>query len=251
MTAALLHQFTFSHYNEKVRWALDFKRIPHRRRSHLPGPHAIAITRLSGQKSVPVLCLEDGVTAGSAAIIDVLERRYPEPPLYPAAEPERAQAKEVQRWFDEEVGPHLRRAFFFALLPDSRYIAELFLIDRGALVRASYRAAFPAIRAVMKRDMAITADGAEYGRARTKEALDRVIQRAAGGGYLVGDRFGIADLTAAAILSPAFLPPQFPYPLPQPVSPFLERWCALWADHPAASWVREIYSRHRGTAMGG
>jgi glutathione S-transferase len=34
-----LLQFRHSPYNEKVRWALDLKRLPHRRRSLLPGPH--------------------------------------------------------------------------------------------------------------------------------------------------------------------------------------------------------------------
>ena len=34
-----LLQFRHSPYNEKVRWALDLKRVPHRRHSLLPGPH--------------------------------------------------------------------------------------------------------------------------------------------------------------------------------------------------------------------
>ena len=32
----VLWQLELSHYNEKVRWALDHKRIPHRRRALLP-----------------------------------------------------------------------------------------------------------------------------------------------------------------------------------------------------------------------
>ena len=50
-----LHQFPFSHYNEKARWALDWKGVPHVRRSYLPGPHMLPVYRLSGQRSVPVL----------------------------------------------------------------------------------------------------------------------------------------------------------------------------------------------------
>ena len=37
--AVTLHQFRYSHFNEKVRWALDFKGIAHERVSELPGPH--------------------------------------------------------------------------------------------------------------------------------------------------------------------------------------------------------------------
>jgi hypothetical protein len=43
-----LIQFRYSPYNEKVRWALDFKRVPHVRRSLLPGPHRL---RAASQRS--------------------------------------------------------------------------------------------------------------------------------------------------------------------------------------------------------
>jgi hypothetical protein len=36
-----LWQFRASPYNEKVRWALDLKQVPHRRRSVLPGLHHV------------------------------------------------------------------------------------------------------------------------------------------------------------------------------------------------------------------
>ena len=49
-------QLHVSHYVEKVRWALDYKRIPHIRRSLLPGLHAVKTKRLTGDTSTaPVL----------------------------------------------------------------------------------------------------------------------------------------------------------------------------------------------------
>ena len=36
----VLWQLQISHYVEKVRWALDYKRVPHVRRTLLPGLHA-------------------------------------------------------------------------------------------------------------------------------------------------------------------------------------------------------------------
>ena len=55
----VLWQLELSHYNEKVRWALDYKRIPHIRRSLLPGLHIIEARRLTGDMSTtPVLTLE-------------------------------------------------------------------------------------------------------------------------------------------------------------------------------------------------
>jgi hypothetical protein len=37
METPVLFQFTYSHFNEKARWALDLKHVPHVRHSLLPG----------------------------------------------------------------------------------------------------------------------------------------------------------------------------------------------------------------------
>ena len=64
-----LLQFRHSPYNEKVRWALDLKRVPHRRRSLLPGPHMATVRKLTGRTTTPVLILDDGrALDGSARI---------------------------------------------------------------------------------------------------------------------------------------------------------------------------------------
>jgi glutathione S-transferase len=55
-----LLQFRHSPYNEKVRWALDLKRVPHTRRSLLPGPHVATVRRLTGRTHTPVLVPDDG-----------------------------------------------------------------------------------------------------------------------------------------------------------------------------------------------
>ncbi|MBW2292390.1 MAG: glutathione S-transferase N-terminal domain-containing protein, partial [Deltaproteobacteria bacterium] len=43
-----LYEFSLSHYNEKARWALDYKGIPYRSRPVLPGFHQGILRRLSG-----------------------------------------------------------------------------------------------------------------------------------------------------------------------------------------------------------
>lgn len=245
MNPPVLHQFRFSHYNEKVRWVLDHKRIPHRRRSYLPGMHILPMLRLSGQKQVPVWCEDGRAIAGSAAIVDHLERRHPDPPLLPADPTERVRALDVQRYFDDEVGAPLRAAAFAEWLDDGAYMTALFTGHTGALTRGAYRAAFPLIRVAMRADMQLTPTRAEQGLARAVEAFDFVAANAGPRGYLVGDRFTIADLAAAAILSPAVLPAEFPYPVPQPCSPAFRGFIERWAAHPGATWVRDMYRRHR------
>src|SRR3954452_9210651 len=79
----VLWHLKVSHYNEKARWALDYKRIPHLRRAAIPGRHAKIARELWGGETLPVLDLGDDVVGDSTRIIEVLERRWPERPLYP------------------------------------------------------------------------------------------------------------------------------------------------------------------------
>src|SRR4051794_36797289 len=108
----LLWHLPISHFSEKVRWALDWKQVPHRRRVMPPGLHPFAGLVLTGGRgfTMPVLVLEDGRRVGdSTAIIALLEERGGERPLYPSSRAERARALELEEWFDEEVGPHARQ----------------------------------------------------------------------------------------------------------------------------------------------
>jgi glutathione S-transferase len=69
-----LWHFRVSHYNEKVRWALDHKRWPHTRKTLIPGLHVATARWLSGQNQVPILRIDGRVPAGSARILDEIER---------------------------------------------------------------------------------------------------------------------------------------------------------------------------------
>ena len=84
--AVVLHQFNFSHFNDKARWALSYKGVEYTRETYLPGPHMPAIRKLSGQTSTPVLDWHGKVIAGSAAVIAHLELAAPSPALIPADE---------------------------------------------------------------------------------------------------------------------------------------------------------------------
>ena len=246
MSAVELFQFQFSHYNEKARWALDWKRIAHVRRSYLPGLHLVPIRRLSGQPSLPVLRDGGQVIAGSARIIEHLEHRQPAPPLYPSDAAARVRALEIQQWFDEEVGAPVRAAFFHEVLPEGAYAQSLFTGGSDSATRLLYRALFPGIRAVMRKTMQLSTESAERGRVRTQEAFEFVVKHAGRDGYLIGNDFSVADLAAAALLAPAVIPPEFPYQPPRPHGRAFDGWLRRWSDHPGAAWVRAMYAHHRG-----
>ncbi len=242
-----LWHFRVSHYNEKVRWALDWKRIPHRRRAVLPGPHVPVIWWLTGQKQVPALRLGDTTITDSTRIIAAIEVHRAEPPLYPEASAERDRALALEDFFDEELGPHLRRVFFYHTLQHADVATNTLAVGEPASTRRLYRAAFPLVRMVMRLDMGIDAERSEESRVRVEAAMDRLSRELQPSGYLVGDRFSVADLTAAALLGALAGAPEFPYALP-PLVPGLAAWRANLAGHPALEWTRDMYRRHRGAS---
>jgi glutathione S-transferase len=246
MSTPVLWQFRASHYNEKARWALDWKGIPHVRRTLLPGWHMPRVAALTWQTQVPVLVLDGGeVIADSTNIIARLEALRPDPPLYPTDEAERRRALELEEFFDEQLGPHIRRAFFFDALDHPDYMVSLFASGEPAITRSLYRTFFPVGRLVMRIAMGIDAPRAERSRQTMEEALDRLEAEIGPSGYLVGDRFTVADLTAASLLAPLLMPQEFPYPFPKPPDS-VARLRAAYTSRPAFTWGAGMYRRHRG-----
>jgi glutathione S-transferase len=242
----VLHQFAASHYNEKARWALDWKGIPHRRRTYFPGPHAPALLRLSGQRTTPVLVLDGRVIAGSAAILAALEERFPERPLVPADPKQAERALAWQAHFDAEVGPAVRTAVFSVLIREPAQLCATFSQGKPAWSSALYRAAFPLARPLIARANGVV-DPANIERAfaKSQEALDLVAREVGPSGQLVGDAFSLADLACAALLAPLVSPEHPDMRQPRPRPPALEAFLARFASHPGAVWVREQYRKHR------
>jgi glutathione S-transferase len=234
-----LWQYNFSHYNEKARWALDHKRIPHVRRSLLPGgPRAM---RFAARGTLPVLDLDGKRIVDSTRIIEALERRQPEPPLYPRDEDERRLALELEDFFDEEMGHDLRRVAFFDW--PNEYIGALLTTAQPAAVRAPFRATLPVGMVWARRRYRIHPEDVEASRRKVEAALDRLESELGSGDYLVGEGFTVADLTGASLLFPLARPAEMQYDPPAPAGwEFGERL----ADRPAMDWVREMYRRHRG-----
>ena len=245
----VLHQFAASHFNEKARWALDWKGVPHRRRTHLPGPHAPAMLRLSGQRTTPVLVLEGRVIPGSASILAALEERFPERPLVPADPKDAERALAWQARFDAEVGPAVRTAVFSVLIHEPGQLCRTFSQGKPAWSSALYRAAFPLTRALFRRANVGDAANVERAFAKCEEALDLVAREVRPSGQLVGDAFSVADLACAALLAPLVSPEHPDMSQPRPRPPAVEAFLARFASHPAAAWVREQYRKHRPVAQ--
>ncbi|MFN2426785.1 MAG: glutathione S-transferase family protein [Candidatus Binatia bacterium] len=245
-----LHQFSHSHFNEKVRWALDYKGIAHVRINYIPGPHAPQIKRMTGQNQVPVLRIDGRTVHGSAAIIDVVEQRFPSPPLYPADAAARNDALAIQARLDKELGPEVRRAVFDATLDDANFVVATFASEKPAWKQKAYLAAFPLVRKVMRKSMNIDPETGRRAKERVDVLLDYLAETSAATGYLVGNSFSVADLTAAALLGPVALVDHPDMRQPEPRPPRFSALCAQWAAHPGMAWAHEIWRKHRPPRRG-
>jgi glutathione S-transferase len=246
MDTPILWQFTNSHFNEKARWALDYKRVPHIRHSLLPGFHVLTVKRMTGKTQVPVLKLNGAAISDSTRIIEALERAFPEPPLYPPEVEERRRALELEDYFDEELGPYIRRWIFYLVLPYPEFVRAAFVSHASAAAQLAHRAMSPLFGRIMKRQMDINPVSAEVARGKTLAAIDRLEKEVGPSGYLVADNFTVADLTAAALLSPLVRPPEFPYQpavsLPEPLAKIRHSL----STRRAFQWTLQTYRRHRG-----
>jgi glutathione S-transferase len=246
MTDAVLWHIEVSHYNEKARWALDYKGIPHERRAPLPGLTGLWAGALTRGKSrrVPVLRLDGRIVADSTAIIAALEEHQPDPPLYPADPAERTRALDLEDFFDEELAPAIRSFMFAHTLASGDGMADALLPNASPARRRFLRASMPLVRPAIRADLSASKKTEPEKRAKIVAAMDRLETELGGSEYLVGDSFTVADLTAAALFTPLIAPPERPY-LPQNPAPEILAFRAEMEARPGGQWVLETYRRHR------
>jgi glutathione S-transferase len=245
----ILWQIAVSHYSEKARWALDYKEVPHKRRAvSVPGLHipaALWLTRGASQ-TFPVLEIDGHGIGDSTEIIAVLEERFPEPPLYPADPEQRRRALELEDFFDEELGPHLRLLAFHELGKDpERFQTVIERSTPGPLTKVSggavaYARTYTGLRFGVKSEQA-----AEIARGKVIAALDRLEAELGSGEYLAGDSFSVADLTAAALFYPLVIPDEGPLPEEEAPPAGMASFRAPLEGRAGYQWVEEMFRRHR------
>jgi glutathione S-transferase len=249
-TKPVLWQISISHFSEKARWALAYKEIDHVRRSPLPGLHIPIALWLSrgAAPTFPILELDGRTISDSTAVVAALEQAFPEPPLYPADPAERTHALALEDFFDEELGPPMRLLPFYELIQEPEIFAEVASqavpgpLGKMKRLTGAYARTYTSIRWGANSDEAATA-----ARAKIVAAFDRLEEELEtnGGDYLVGDRFGVADLTAASLFYPLVQPPEGPLDPDSPTPPALERFRNELDSRPGFLWVAEMFRRHR------
>lgn len=180
MADLLLHQYDSSPFSEKVRVCLGIKRLAWGAVDQpviMPKPDLVPLT--GGYRRIPVLQIGADIYCDSALIVRELERRFPEPTLFPAGD--RGLGAAMALWTDRAMF-QAAVAIIFGGLGDR--VPEAFVRDREALSGRSFdvaamRTAVPHMTDQLTAEVALLAE-----------------QLADGRTFLTGDRPGLADASA-------------------------------------------------------
>ena len=180
MTDILFHQYDSSPFSEKVRVCLGIKQLAWGAVDQpviMPKPDLVALT--GGYRRIPVMQIGADIYCDSQLIVRELERRYPEPTLFPTGDSGLAHANAL--WSDRAVF-QAAVAIIFGGLGDK--VPPAFIADRTALSGRSFdttamQAAIPHMEMQMRAHIALLSDQLADGRA-----------------FLTGERPGLVDANA-------------------------------------------------------
>lgn len=242
----LLLQFPLSHYCEKTRWQLDHKGLDYQVECLFPGPHPLRTRRLAGINTLPLLRDDKRWIGDSTDIALYLESRYPQRPLLPAEGEARAQILALEAEFDE-LGDDVRRRVFGDIVK-SPGLPDLMFNEYGLPLRLFGRLAAPLVRDGLGKLYKLSPRRVAASGERMLAGLDRIESLLGGnvGGYLVGDRLTLADITAASLYGPLIGPANSPWGRSEGMPPALAKMQAAARARVAGQWMLRLYAEERG-----
>ena len=194
----LLMQFSTSHYCRKARLALGYKKIVYKVENLTPGIHILKLKPLTGLTTVPVLLPQESgqptAIADSTKILKYLETYSPEPTLTLPERKLQIEASILEDWLDESIGTATRFVYYDYRAGAGKHI------DPSLFSQV--------LISVVRRQYGITTAAVELAKSRLNTAMEELSIRWQNL-YLVGDRLSVADIAAAALLSPLALIPQY------------------------------------------
>lgn len=193
-----LLQFSTSHYCRKARLALAYKKLSYQVENLTPGLHILKLKPLTGLTTVPVLLPEEKgqpqAIADSSRIFKYLEEYKPEPSFIPKDPTLRTQAWLLEDWLDESIGTATRFVYYH------------FRAGEGKSIDASFSSQL--VINIVRRQYKITPASVQLAKERLENAI-AFLSIWKTQAYLVGNSLTVADLAAAALLSPLALIPDY------------------------------------------
>lgn len=195
----LLLQFSTSHYCRKVRLALGYKRIDYQVENLTPGLHILRVKPLTGLTTLPLLLPQlvgqPLAISDSTRIMRFLEVYKPNPPLYLSDPTQQSTALMLEDWLDESIGTATRFIYYEFRTQEGREI------NPGLFNKLLIE--------LVKRQYGINSASVKLATDRLAYALEELYIHWQKGSYLVGDSLSVADIAAAALLSPLALIPTY------------------------------------------
>jgi glutathione S-transferase len=234
-----------SHYVEKVRWALDYLKIPFQELPQMPPFHRGA-TKKYGGLTVPVLVNDTIVKTDSTDILRYLDTLYPGK-LY-SVDPElQALSTELETLFNLKLGVSTRRWGYSHIL-NRELLYPRWTFGVPFWQKLLFPIIFPKVESIVRANFDITTTSAAESYQEIMRVFDRVTEILADGRkYLLGDRFSAIDITFAALAAPVLQPPEQHIP-PSPLALLPAQMqtdiCACQAT-PAGQFGLRLYRENR------
>lgn len=243
ITMPRLYQFPISHYCEKVRWALEYKRLPYTKINLLPGSHVRIVKKIAPKSELPVIVHDDRIEQNSSDIITYLDKTFPDRLLTPETPDIEQQARQWEAYVDENVGPHIRLYCYHYFLDRPDILLPLLTQGQPWYKKLMFRLIFPKVRDVMRKLMNINDETAAVSLQKLERAIDKLHSYLEQNRYHAGDKFSRADLAAASLLAPFCMPEKYGVEWPESVPD--EMATVINALRPKLEWVDELYREYR------
>jgi len=240
-----LYVFTISHYCEKAKWALDYFALPYELVVLSPLEHRKVAGRLGlAQGSVPFLQAGKEVVQGSTAILDWASQNKKNARSLHIDDP---QVVACITRLDEVLGVHVRRFYYSAgIIEQPALVKPIFLHGLNTWGKLKMMFAWPKVRQLMTKYMDLgVRQGEESKRIIETELawLENLLSQ--NGGTLSHKGFSAADLSAASLLAPLVLPPEYPVADLMQLPSKIERAVLEWEERPSVQWVKHAYATWR------
>lgn len=238
-----LYQFPISHYCEKIRWTLDYKGLSYKTRNLLPGLHVLKTRKIANTYYVPILVHDGKVVRESSNIISYLDEQFPDKCLTPEDKALRDEALQWEEYIDSEVGVHIRLCCYHVLLDHPEILIPFFSHNGPWYGKLLIKGMFPKLKLKMKKLLNINDQSAQESKEKLANAIDKLHDHYQQRPFLVGDSFTRADLTAAALMAPLYMPDQYGLNWPDPAPVKLQALVDEFSDR--TQWVHHMYRQFR------
>jgi glutathione S-transferase len=239
-----------SHFCEKARWALDRAEIAFVEEPHIQVVHVLRARRAGGGRTVPVLVTADGAITDSSSILEWVDVAGSGPALYPPGEAG-AEARRIETWLDEGLGPDGRLWMYDSTLPILRQMRPWALAGVPRWERGFFRALGWALDPAIRHYLGVDPAAARAALVAVDGVFDEIgAMLADGRPFLSGDAFTAADLTFGALSASVLVPEAYGSPLPPlgALPPAMAAEVRRLREHPAGRFAARLYAEERHPA---